>query len=457
MERVIIINKATDLKFKGKTVAVTGIGISNRPLINYLLDKGAVITARDIKPREKLEPYITEIENKGVKIITGENYLDGINEEYIFRSPGIRYDKPAFINAVNNGSALTSEMELFLELCPAKITGVTGSNGKTTTTTIISLILEAQFGKVYVGGNIGVPLLPLAEQMTENDHVVVELSSFQLQTMNKSPDTAVITNISPNHLDYHKDMDEYAEAKKNIFYHQLPGSKLILNYNCGVTRGFIDEANPGVDVIYFGHESGVFEKDNIIYYKNEYILNAGDILLPGRHNTENYMAAIGATAELASKENIAGIAGSFNGVEHRMEFVRELNGIKYYNSSIDSSPSRTIAALSVFGQKVIVICGGSDKNIPFEPLVKPLIEKAKTIVLTGAARPKIKEALLNGGNTELPVIIEESGFADAVIKAHEAATPGDIVLLSPACASYDAFQNFEERGNLFKKIVNNLK
>ena len=438
--------------FKNKTVSVAGIGISNKPLIDYLLKQGAVITARDMKSREKLGDITAELENKGIKLVCGENYLDDITDEYIFRSPGLKFDKPGLLKAVAGGSILTSEMELFFDLCPAKIIGITGSNGKTTTTTLISEFIKKQYGKVYVGGNIGTPLLPLVDEMTESDYAVVELSSFQLQTMRKSPDIAVVTNLSPNHLDYHLDMEEYADAKKNILRYQKAGNRLVLNS----ALDFTDEAQSGVELIMFNDTNGFYDTDGKIYYKNEFIMNTSDIFVPGHHNIENFMSAIAATYGFIANDIITETARTFKGVEHRIEFVRELNGIKFYNNSADSSPSRCSAALDAFNQKVIIICGGYDKQIPFDSLAQPLCEKAKIVVLTGATAPKIKDALINCGE-DLPLIIEEPDFDNAVIKAYEKAQDGDIVLLSPACASFDAFLNFAVRGQKFKDIVNNLK
>ncbi|MCL2518876.1 MAG: Mur ligase family protein [Oscillospiraceae bacterium] len=407
------------MNFQGKTVTVVGIGVSNLPLIDFLLAHGAIVTARDIKHKEL----------PNVKTICGEGYLDNITEEYIFRSPGVHPNK--FADAVRNGAVLTSEMELFFELCPAKIIGVTGSDGKTTTTTIISKLIEAQFGHVYLGGNIGKPLLPEVEKMASEDYAVVELSSFQLMTMKKSPEIAVVTNISPNHLDYHKDMDEYINAKKNIYLHGC--KRLVLNYNL---REIMNE----IPAVYFN----TGEEFNL------------DILLPGRYNLENYMAAEAATRGICDFENLLKVAKTFGGTENRCEFVREMNGVKYYNSSIDSTPSRTAATLSAFERKVIIICGGSDKHISFDPLVETLCDKAKTVVLTGQTAPAIKTALIKSGKN-LPLLIEESNFDEAVLKAIDCADPGDIVILSPACASFDAFPNFEARGNRFKEIVKNLK
>lgn len=443
--------------FNGKTVTVAGIGVSNIPLINYLLEKGAVITARDQKPRDKLGGIVNELENKGVKLVLGENYLDNIDDEFIFRSPGIKFDKPGFMKAIANGSVMTSEMELFFDLCPAKLIGITGSDGKTTTTTLISELIKKQYGKVYVGGNIGTPLLPLVHIMTKDDFAVVELSSFQLQTMKKSPDIAVVTNISPNHLDYHVDMEEYADAKKNIFRYQKADGRLILNNNCDITKKFAAEINDGVELIMFNDTDGFYDTNGKMFFKDKFILNTDDISIPGHHNIENFMCAIAATYGFVNLDIVTETAKSFQSVEHRIEFVRELNGVKYYNNSADSSPSRCTTALNAFNQKVIIICGGYDKQIPFNPLAKPLCDKAKHVILTGATAPKIKQALIDY-NPNLPdgFMIEADGFDNAVMTAYKIAQNGDIVLLSPACASFDMFKNFAERGQRFKDLINGL-
>ncbi len=442
--------------FNNKKVSVIGLGISNTPLIKWLLDRGAVITARDRKSFELLPEKVKAFADEGVSFICGDDYLQDIDDDIIFKSPGIRYDLPELSSAVLRGSELTSEMELFFELCPSKIIGVTGSDGKTTTTTLIYKCLALEYGedKVFVGGNIGKPLLPELEKMNENTFAVVELSSFQLHTMKRSPDISIITNISPNHLDYHKGMEEYIEAKKNIFLHAKPGAVTVLNGENDITSKLGASVPDGVEVRYFLGGSTLI-RDGWIEYCGEKVLKTSDILIPGRHNQENFAAVICALHGIVSNDTVRKIAASFGGVEHRIELVRELDGVKYYNSSIDSSPTRTTAALNSFSQKLIVICGGYDKHIPFEPLAKSLCEKAKTVVLTGASAEKIKSALISyeGYYGESPEIIEEPDFGQAVIKARQAAKPGDIVILSPACASFDAFPNFEVRGNTFKDIV----
>lgn len=461
-------------KMKNGRVTVLGIGISNLPLIHWLLAHGATVTARDMKSRDRLA-CAAELEEKGVKLILGDDYLRDIDEDVVFRAPGIRPDLPEICDAVRRGALLTSEMELFFELTPARLLAVTGSDGKTTTTTLTYKFLAAEaeksgVGRVYVGGNIGAPLLPMVDEMTSDDICVLELSSFQLQTMRRSPDRAVITNITPNHLNWHTGMDEYIDAKKNICRHDR-AKALTVNAENALTAGIGAEFRG--EVTFFSSTrfrfeditggragaSAIFERDGRIIRSDgeteEFIINTDDILLPGRHNVENYMAAISLTHGLVSRETIELIAKTFGGVEHRLELVSVHDGVKYYNSSIDSSPARTAAALSALREKPIVICGGYDKNIPFAPLADALCERAKAVVLTGATAEKIMAALLacpKFDAEKLPVTLE-SDFDRAVLAAKKIARSGDTVLLSPACASFDRFENFEARGRHFKELV----
>lgn len=446
------------MNFKNKRVTVIGLGISNMPLIDYLLKEGASVSARDRKEYDALPENVRSLEEKGVKLILGEEYLQGIDEEYIFRTPGMRYDTKELSEAVAKGSVLTSEMELFFERCPAHMIAVTGSDGKTTTTTLISKMIEKKFGHVYVGGNIGAPLLPFVDEMTEDDWAVLELSSFQLHTMKHSPHIAVITNLSPNHLDYHTDMQEYVDAKKNIFLHMGEDTKLILNYANAPTRELEREAAKGTSVTFFAKDGEVYEKDGAIWYGEEKVVDTADILIPGHHNVENYMAAIAAVYDIVGKDIIVTLAKTFGGVEHRIELVRIKDGVRYYNSSIDSSPSRTAAALASFNEKVIAICGGKDKGVPFDPLALTLCKGAKKVVLTGATRETIKTALLNCPEYKegYPEIKIEPDFETAVRAAADWAEDGDVVILSPGCTSFDAFPNFMARGNKFKEIVRSL-
>ncbi|MBE6661789.1 MAG: UDP-N-acetylmuramoyl-L-alanine--D-glutamate ligase [Ruminococcaceae bacterium] len=464
-------------KIRFLTCAVLGFGVSNRPLVRFLMELGAKsITVHDKKSVEELGGEAEALASEGVGFVTGESYLDAIDADVIFRSPGIRADKGGIPEALARGAFLTSEMELFFAMTPARIIAVTGSDGKTTTTTLISKILAASLaksgeGRVYVGGNIGEPLLPYVREMTAKDFAVVELSSFQLMTMKQSPWRAVITNLSPNHLDWHTDMEEYIEAKRNICSHSEI-TLLVTNAENDVTARLAAEQEGCVTLFSSKTDDkerltegdpkrhAIYEKDGKICFfdgKDEReILKTADIRLLGRHNVENYMAAIAVLEGLADAESIREIATSFGGVEHRLEFVRELDGVRYINSSIDSSPSRTAAALSALTEKPIVLCGGYDKHIPFEPLGVALCERAKAVVLTGATAPKIADAIANTGMDAPPVYLE-SDFGEAVYRCRALAASGDIVLLSPACASFDAFENFMARGKYFKKIVTEME
>ena len=457
--RVIITDKIQKYKnsIKGKRISVCGIGVSNLPLIDFLLSAEALVTARDMKPKEALGEIAIGLEQKGVRLIAGENYLDNIDDEIIFRTPGMRYDHPSFIKAVERGSVLTSEMQVFFDLCPCTKIGITGSDGKTTTTTLVSKILKAAGKTVWLGGNIGKPLLPDVDKMKPTDFAVIELSSFQLHTMKTSPEIAVVTNISPNHLDYHTDYEEYIDAKKNV-YKFNDSISLVTNAENEITVQMAKEISG--NVIYFSSksESDIFEKDGYICIKGEKILNTGDILLPGRYNVENYMAAIGATYNFVGADAIRKVATTFKGVEHRLEYVTEKNGVKYYNGSIDSTPTRTMAALSAFSERnLVVICGGYDKKLDYSVLAPVMAKKAKCVVLTGACADKIKSALTESEEflSSGAVIKKCPDFKDAVVTAASSAEKGDIVLLSPAAASFDSFKNFEIRGQYFKDIVLN--
>ena len=449
---------------KGKKIDVIGIGVSNIPLIKKLAESGCTVCARDKSPREKIS-CADEFERAGVTLKLGEDYLKPPYGDVIFKTPGIRPDLPEISAAVQSGAELTSEMEAFFQVCPCTIIGVTGSDGKTTTTTLISELLKATGRPVYTGGNIGTPLLCRADEMGLFDIAVLELSSFQLMTMDRSPHIAVVTNLSPNHLDVHRDYEEYVNAKKNILSHQDTGDIAVLNLDCDDTK-MLFTATAARDIRYFSMKrrvyTGVYCKDGEIFAvrrgAEEKVLSTADIKLPGRHNIENYMAAYCAVMDVVPPETLKKVAREFGGVSHRIELVRELNGVRYYNDSIASSPSRTIAGLRSFDRKVILIAGGKDKGISYEPLGSEICAHVKKLVLTGMTSEKIKSAVEScpeyGGEPEIFVI---DGFRDAVMKAVSLAEPGDIVLLSPASTSFDRFKNFEERGNTFKAIVNEME
>ena len=447
-------------QYQDKRVLVLGVGVSNRPLVRLLLRYGLEVTCCDKTPREKLDPEVLELEALGAKLNLGEGYLDGVTGDVVFRTPGLHPDTPQIKALRERGAVISSEMEAFFAVCPAPIIAVTGSDGKTTTTTLISELLKKQGYRVWVGGNIGTPLLDKADEIRPEDKVVLELSSFQLMYFPYSSHIAVITNLSPNHLDIHRDMEEYVTAKENLYLHQKPGDLLILNRDNAITHSFAAKARG--QVLEFSRltepERGVFLKDGVLWRKGERIekiMDQSEILLPGIHNVENYMAAILAVGDLVSDETIRAVARSFGGVEHRIELVREKDGVRYYNDSIASSPSRTIAGLRSFSQKLILIAGGYDKHVPFEPLGPEIVDHVKTLVLCGATAPKIEAAVRNAPNYSPgnPEILHEEDFYEAIRLASRAAKPGDVVILSPAGPAFDKFKNFMVRGREFKKTV----
>lgn len=447
---------------KGKTVAFCGIGGSNLPLIRLFAEKGAIVTARDRRTSDALGDTAEELRALGVSLVLGEHYLTELNEDIIFRTPGMKFGLPELIAARARGAVVTSEMEVFFDLCPCRIYAVTGSDGKTTTTSIIAELLRAAGKTVHLGGNIGRPLLPEIESIGADDVAVVELSSFQLISMRKSPNVAVVTNLSPNHLDVHGTMEEYVAAKKNIFAHQGAFSRTVLNADNTITSGFAPEVRG--DLLWFSRKSactrGVFLRgDGMIVHapSGEAILRAGEIKIPGLHNVENYLAAIAAVWGEVPVPCIRTVAREFGGVPHRAELVRVLDGVSYYNDSIGTSPTRTIrGTLSLYDRKIILIAGGYDKQIPFDPLGPAIVEHVKLLILMGATAAKIEAAVkaAEGYREGNPQILHVAGMEEAVATARRYARPGDIVSLSPACASFDMYPNFEARGNHFKALVN---
>ncbi|MGM9549701.1 MAG: UDP-N-acetylmuramoyl-L-alanine--D-glutamate ligase [Faecousia sp.] len=441
---------------KDKKIAVLGLGVSNRPLVRLLLEYGCEVVGCDRTPREKLDREVLELESLGCKLHVGDGYLDGVEADILFRTPGMHPNNPAIEALRSRGAEVTSEMEVFFEICPCPIIAVTGSDGKTTTTTLISEMLKAEGKTVWLGGNIGTPLLPLARQMKETDFAVVELSSFQLMDMKRSPRRAVVTNLAPNHLDIHRDMQEYVDAKKNIFRYQGGKDLLVLNADNAITGSF-----RGNGVTHFFSRKGsayVCIGDGVICRNGEKVLDTKDILIPGVHNVENYMAAIAAVEGLVSDETIRQVAKTFGGVEHRIELVRVKDGVRFYNDSIASSPSRTIAGLRSFPEKVLLIAGGYDKHIPYDVLGPEICEHVKKLFLGGATGPKIRAAVeaCPEYDPKILEIVDCGSFEPAVRAAAAAAGEGDVVLMSPASAAFDQFKNFMVRGEFYKKLVKEL-
>lgn len=451
---------------KTKKVAFIGTGVSHNDLIRLFLKKGISVTILDRKTKDKFEDLYNEFSSLGADFILGDEYLDSLNKfDVVFRTPGMYFNNPALTKAREDGVVVTSEMEVFFDLCPCKIYAVTGSDGKTTTTTLISEMLSESGFTVYKGGNIGKALLPVIENIRENDRAVVELSSFQLISMRESPDVAVITNIAPNHLDVHGTMEEYIESKVNIIAHQTAFSRTVLNLDNEITNGLSSKVR-GKLVKFSRHsvpERGAYlNENNVLCYKENgevtEVVKVEDIRIPGMHNVENYLTAISAVWGEVKPETIVKVAKNFGGVEHRIEFVRELDGVKWYNDSIATSPTRVLAGLNSFNQKLIVIAGGYDKKIPFEPMAETVNEKVKALILMGLTAPKIEKAITEAANynPENIKIYHADSMENAVEIAKEISTNGDIVTLSPACASFDLYPNFEVRGNHYKRLVEAL-
>lgn len=441
---------------RGKKIAVLGLGVSNRPLVRLLLEYGCDVTGCDKTPREKLDQEVLDLEALGCKLSLGESYLDGVEADVLFRTPGMHPMNPAICALRDRGAQVTSEMEVFFEVCPCHTIAVTGSDGKTTTTTLISEMLKAAGKTVWLGGNIGTPLLPLVRDMKEEDFAVVELSSFQLMDMERSPQRALITNLAPNHLDIHKDMEEYVQAKKNIFRFQDQNGLLILNADNDYTSRF--RGNGRTEFFSRQGKAHVCIENGVICRDGEQVLPVEDILIPGVHNVENYMGAIAMVEGLVPDEVIRKVAKTFGGVEHRIELVRIKDGVRFYNDSIASSPSRTIAGLRSFREKVILIAGGYDKHIPYDVLGPEICAHVKKLYLGGATGPKIRAAVENCSAYDPSTLeIHDCGTFDPAVRAAAAsAEPGDVVLMSPASAAFDQFKNFMVRGEHYKKLVKEL-
>ena len=451
---------------RNKRVAIIGLGVSNIPLINYLHDLGSNIMVFNNKPIDTLDnSMLDKIYEYKIEYSFGENYLSKLNGfDVIFRSPSCRPDLPEIKKEIERGAILTSEIELVLEMCPGTTIGITGSDGKTTTTSLIYEMLKEENLNCYLGGNIGIPLFTKISQMKPDDYIVLELSSFQLMTFTKSPNVAVVTNVSPNHLDIHKSYDEYIEAKTNIFKYQGENDLVVLNNDNEITKEFSKRANS--KIVFFSSkeklDNGFIYDNNVIKHCDNglrrHIISTKDIKLRGIHNYENICAAIAATERFVSIDSQIKAITNFTGVNHRLEFVKEINGAKWYNDSIASSPTRTITGLNSFEENIVLIAGGYDKHLDYRPLAKPVIDKVSDLILLGQTSEKIYQAVSEqASNYEKEInIIKVSTLEEAINKAKEVSKKGDIVLFSPASASFDMFKNFEERGNKFKQIVNSL-
>lgn len=447
---------------RGKRIAVIGAGVSNTPLIALLREAGLPVTVHDKKEADALGERYTELAALGVSFSLGQDYLDYLTEDIVFRTPGLHPAHPALTEVRARGGVVTSEMELFFAVCPCPIIGITGSDGKTTTTTLVCEFLKHAGYTCHLGGNIGKPLLPEVKTIRPDDLAIVELSSFQLMGMQFSPSVAAITNLTPNHLDYHKDFAEYVQAKTAIYTHQKPGDRLVVNLDDPVTQ----ELTLNPESVIWGctkqgvPENGVYLKDGVICIAEDGVsrelMPADRIRIPGAHNISNVMMAAAIVQGRCKDSDIIEVAETFGGVEHRIEFVREFEGVRYYNDSIASSPTRTIAGLNSFRQKLILIAGGYDKHIPYDVLGEPICKHVGKLILTGDTAVKIRACVEQAPCAEKPEIIDVPNLAAAVRAAYSVARKGDVVIMSPASASFDCFQNFMERGDTFKKLVNEL-
>lgn len=449
-----------------KKIAIIGIGVSNIPLLDYFHQNNAKVTIFDRKTLDKLDNKVVEkISNYNIDYSLGENYLSKLSGfDIIFRSPSCRPDTKELLEETKHGAIITSEIEMLIKLCPGTVIGITGSDGKTTTTSLTYAILKEKGYDCYLGGNIGIPLFTKLNEMTPESIVVLELSSFQLMNMEISPNISVITNISPNHLDIHKSYEEYIDCKKNIFTHQSSDGIVILNADNEITNKMKSEANG--KVIMFSSKQRL---DNGVIYDNKtikscedglrrHVIDVKNVKLRGIHNYENICAAIAATSSLVDIDTQIKAITKFAGVEHRLEFIREINGVKWYNDSIGTSPSRTIAGLNSFDEKIVLIAGGYDKHLDYTPIAKPIVENVSALILVGATTEKIYEAVtkeLKAQNKDMP-IVKCTTLEETISIANKIAKPGEVVLFSPASASFDMFKNFAERGDLFKKLVNNI-
>ena len=451
---------------RGKKVAIIGIGVSNLPLLEYFYDLNARVTIFDSKESNQISvEAMQKIEKYGFEFIGGKDSLSRLKGfDIIFRSPSCMPDRPELVEAVENGAVLTSEIEMVLKLAPCKVIGVTGTEGKTTTTTLINEIVKKSGRKTYLGGNMGKPIFTKIRNIKPENIIILELSSFQLSDMDISPDISVVTNIYPDHLNVHKSYEEYREPKKNIFKHQSENGIVVLNYDNEFTREFAKEANG--KVIFFSSKEKlddgfIYDKaDGTIKYCEDgvrrHIIKKEDIKLRGIHNYENICAAIAATSSIVDVDTQIKAIEEFTGVEHRLEFVRELNNVKWYNDSIGTSPASTIAGLNSFDEDIILLAGGSDKGLDYEEVGKTIARKVRALILTGPTSEKIENATKQALNGKSIEIYYTSNMQESVNLAKDIAKAGDVVLLSPASASFDLYKNFEDRGHQFKDCVNSL-
>jgi len=446
------------LKLFQKKVAVLGFGIEGQDLCRFLLSQKAVITVFDKKNPSEFE--ISE-EFQGINFELGPEYLNKglLGFDIIFRSPAFKLSLPEIVEADKSGVMINSATKLFFDLCPSKIIGVTGTKGKGTTATLILQILKAAGKDAFLAWNIGSPMLSLLPEINKDSIVILELSSFQLQDLDKSPHVAVVLFISSEHLDYHKSKEEYVEAKANIVKYQTVNDYAILNHDDESSSSFAKETI--AKKYYFSRQTEVEgayvkNKEKIILF-DRLIGVTNKLLLRGEHNWDNICAAITASSLIGADDStIKKVIYSFKGLPHRLELVKKIKKVSYYNDSFSTVPETTIAAIRSFKEPLILIAGGSDKGSDYSELGEVIADsKVKTLILIGKMATKIKEAALSAG-FDGEVILQTGGMTEIVKKAYEKASPGDVVLFSPACASFDMFTDYKDRGSQYKLHVQAL-
>ncbi len=442
--------------FENKKIFIFGMAKSGYEVAKLLSKYNNEILITDGKEQDA--DHVKELEELGVKVEITTNQVDLIDDTFdiMIKNPGIPANNPVVEKARSMGMKIINEIECAYHFLPenVKIVGITGSNGKTTTTTMIYEILKKQFDNVYLGGNIGYPLASIVNEIKENSILVMEISDHQLCDMyDFKTDISLLLNLVHAHIDFHGTYEIYKAMKKRIFNNHTENDLAILNYDNDDVMELTKDIKSNKKYFSINEEKDAYLKDDTIYYKGEEVIKTSEIKIKGIHNYENIMAAILVLKEFGvSNDLIKEYYATFGGVEHRIEFVKTVNGVDYYNDSKSTNNEATITALNTFKNPTILIMGGLDRNIPFDPL-KDYMDNVKAIVCYGETKEKIKE-FADGCNKECYVF---ENLNESVKKAYELSETNDVVLLSPACASWDQFKTFEERGNLFKDLVKELE
>lgn len=458
-------------EIRGKKVTVVGLGIEGVDMVRYLAAQGAQVTASDARTADRLANRVKELNGVPVRFSLGQNAIaDTVSADVVFVSQGVPLDIPALRAAQEKGIPFSSMTRLFLDLCPGPVVGITGSNGKTTVTGLVGDMFAAAGRPHAVGGNIGIGLLGLLDHLTPETWVVVEISHTQLEQMGSSPHVACVLNIMPDHLDRYAWTD-YVALKGRILAHQSAGDLAVLNYENETTRKM---AAAG-EVLFFALEveppgDGAFLRDDSVVCRRRGreapVLAVSEVPLRGRHNLENVVAAVAVAAACdLSPSDMASAIRAYRPAPHRLELVSSVDGADYYDDSIATTPERALAGLRSFEAPVVLLLGGREKHLPLEDMAAEARRRCRAVVVFGEAAPVLEEALraaaaptdLRPGEDrapkERPQIVKADSLAEATAAAHDAARPGDVVLLSPACTSFDAFENFEQRGEEFRRLV----